>query len=1035
MIDKPGPSDVQTDTPTVDLTQAPPDDSPTLVRTPRPGDSSGLNNSHRAAGDSSGCAPGKRLGKYELLELAGRGGMGEVWKARDTELKRTVAVKRLPWASGQDIERLRRVAQFIGKLSHPNIAPLYEFQAEPPFLAMQFIDGTSIDRASGDRIAHLRDAARAVHYAHSQGILHRDLKPANIMVSRDGQVYVLDFGLARELQGELTAISRTGDLLGTPSYMAPEQANGESQRIGPHTDVYGLGATLYALLAGRAPFSGATTYSILKKVIEQDPPSPGGNADLQTIALKALEKDPAKRYASALEMGDDLQRYLDNEPIMARPASAIYRLRKRIQRRPLVAFLMLLIVVGIGFELGLLAWKNRQLDQANRELAGRNTALDAERERLRLQGELHQIAQRLALHEDALARSNCALNEIYDDLNALLDRLAELGDQHTEEGALRYLRARALLLLQREAQAIEEFSAALQSAQDTWPNLNSLAYFGRAEAQLLLVQDLLMQSTLEGSTLKNEIDTVVERMLADFRLAGEGDLPEVPRTLAELWIQFNREELYDIVAEASRQIAHGGRSEAFYLLRGLARPLHEREKSIEDFRASLALYWAQPRVHFLLGKFSEDLTQGQPHHAEADNALLSYGAAIRLKPDYWLAYHRRGRLHLERGEAELAIADYEKVRELKPDFAEAHFYLAVALRKQGSWQAAVEHFDTAASMADGYTAALIESSRTKKLACEDLLALAETDDRERQRAEWNQDKAEFEKLVLDLQEQNQADEQLKIELMAGAEYLVQDAYTRAEQVHDGMLAEGGALGAPDRGQPSSSPVEDAESTSLRWLRELLFADRNTVVEAPGSAQLGDVTVRSGFAAPPAPDSMQSHRGELKMLEALAQNLAQGSEQRPQISGDEVDEIVTWELGLGEQLLIEQRLEEASKAGQLVTRLNGRESRGHLLHGDALALQGDFAGAEAAYTRALERGARELALLQRRVLVRVAQGDQQGAEEDAARLQALLTAKATDLDERGPLRKAGLRVLEQLLADPTIADLLDEQTKQLLEARR
>ncbi len=1019
------PAEVQSDSPTVDLRTIPADDSPTLV----PPSDSGLEHSQLKAGDSSHTAPGSRLGKYELHEMVGRGGMGEVWRATDTELSRTVAVKRLPWASGADLTRLRREAQIIGKLQHPHIAPLYDFHTDPPFLAMQFIDGVSIDRAPGDRIAALRDAARAVHYAHEQGILHRDVKPANIMVSREGQAFVLDFGLAREVKGDLTAISRTGDLLGTPSYMAPEQANGETERIGPRTDVYGLGGTLYAILAGRAPFNGATTYSILKKVIEQDPPSPGGNADLVTIAMKCLEKEPAKRYESAAALADDLQRFLDNEPIHARPASAIYRLRKRIQRRPLVALLLLLLVLGTGFELATLLYKNNQLerqaaalDAANQDLEQQYRKLERERERLWLQGQLHEIAQKLGLHEDALARRDSDLGAIYADLRGLAERLGTLAEAHPAEGAVRYLRARAYLLLQEEARAVEEFAAALEGSEGHWPHLEPLAYFGRAEAQLRLVQDLMMEAAVEGSGVADEINRVVERMLEDFRLAGEGDLPAVPRTVAELWIQFNRQELFETVARATEQIANGGRSEAFYLLRGLARPLDERLDSIADFEASLRLHWAQPRVHFLLGKYLEDASPA-PHSRHAERALASYGAAIRLKPDYWLAYHRRGQLHLDRGAAALALADFDRVRSLKPDFAEAHFYTALALRETGRWADAVEAFDHAVALNEAFHLARVESARTEMQVCNELLAEQGNTD-----TGGGAGKGELDMLFAALD--GVAQEKMRAEVLAGADYLAKSApddRDRFQRVQMAARSRGGVVEttADAALEEAERELEDRAAFGLFEELKELFMGRPPAPEAVAG---------SAFPGPPPPEGAVQTAADGQVYGRLWESFATTGSADHTVDADELTAVMRWEVGKGEQLLLQQRLGEALEAAHVALQLDLHDPRGYLLLGDVLVFEGELDAAEEAYTQALACGAPELPLRRRRALVRYALQSGEGASEDTAHLRRLQAEKSpTGAEDGDALPEAAAEVLRTLREQLEARDVeLDAEILRLLE---
>ncbi len=268
---------------------------------------------------------------YEVLEELGRGGMGVVFKARQTALKRLVALKMIltgPLADGEQIARFRGEAEALARLKHPNIVEIYEIgEAEgKPYLALELVEGGGLDRKLAGTPMPAREAAglvetlaRALHFAHVHGVIHRDLKPANVLLSADGQPKITDFGLAKVLEAD-SGVTRTGAVLGTPSYMAPEQAGGDLPAIGPRTDVYALGATLYEALTGRPPFKGASMLDTLEQVRFAEPASPSRlqmklPRDLATICLKCLRKAPDQRYQSAMALADDLRRFLDNEPI------------------------------------------------------------------------------------------------------------------------------------------------------------------------------------------------------------------------------------------------------------------------------------------------------------------------------------------------------------------------------------------------------------------------------------------------------------------------------------------------------------------------------------------------------------------------------------------------------------------------------------------------------------------------------------------------------------------------------------------------
>lgn len=289
---------------------------------------------------------------YQILERLGHGGMGVVYKARQQSLGRVVALKMIlagPHASAAELTRFRREAEVVARLAHPNIVQIYEVGEHDgrPFLSLEYIEGGGLDRKLGGAPMPAREAAelveilaRAIHHANAQGIIHRDLKPANVLLSANGVPKITDFGLAR--QGPGSGETRSGDILGTPSYMAPEQASGRNSEIGPPTDVYALGATLYELLTGRPPFRADNAIETLRQVVDQEPVSPSQlqpsvPRDLVTICLKCLQKSPAKRYATAEAMADDLHRFLEGQPIIARQTPSWERAAKWARRRPALA--------------------------------------------------------------------------------------------------------------------------------------------------------------------------------------------------------------------------------------------------------------------------------------------------------------------------------------------------------------------------------------------------------------------------------------------------------------------------------------------------------------------------------------------------------------------------------------------------------------------------------------------------------------------------------------------------------------------------
>jgi WD40 repeat protein/tRNA A-37 threonylcarbamoyl transferase component Bud32 len=341
----------------------------------------------------------RNFGDYDLLEEIARGGMGIVYKARQTSLNRIVAVKMIRagvFASELDITRFHAEAQAAAGLRHPNIIAIHEVgeHDERHYFSMDYVEGRNLAELvrqhpwSATRAARcLRAIAEAVHYAHERGILHRDLKPSNVIVDALDEPHLTDFGLAIQIEGA-SALTLSGVILGTPSYMAPEQTGGRRAEIGVGTDVYALGAILYELLTGRAPYQGESPLDTIKLVRDADPVSPRRlnpciPRDLETIALRCLDKEPKRRYGTALELAEDLGRFLRHEPIRARPTQAWEHGLKWIHRNPWKAALAGAgtLAVLAALRLWLEVETNQRLTALNVELTAANTrAEDAQRQ-------------------------------------------------------------------------------------------------------------------------------------------------------------------------------------------------------------------------------------------------------------------------------------------------------------------------------------------------------------------------------------------------------------------------------------------------------------------------------------------------------------------------------------------------------------------------------------------------------------------------------------------------------------------------------
>ncbi len=329
--------------------------------------------SHVAAGDESGGDPAATLpmpnrpagdpgptlpydlGDYELLDVLGRGGMGVVYRARQNDLNRIVAVKMIRsgmLAGEAEVRRFYTEAQAAARLHHPGIVSVHQFgqRLGHHFFSMEYIQGTDLQRKinsatmdAKDAARYVRDVARAIHHAHQKDVLHRDLKPANVLIDEQDQIHVTDFGLAKHLDSD-SSVTGSGAAVGTPHYMAPEQAGGHSDRATRESDVYSLGGILFACVTGRPPIVADTVVQTLMDVIHKPPPRirsicPDAPLDLETIVDKCLEKNPAKRYHSAERLADELDAFLEGRPIAARPRSAVIKTWHWLDGVPIVGAL------------------------------------------------------------------------------------------------------------------------------------------------------------------------------------------------------------------------------------------------------------------------------------------------------------------------------------------------------------------------------------------------------------------------------------------------------------------------------------------------------------------------------------------------------------------------------------------------------------------------------------------------------------------------------------------------------------------------
>jgi serine/threonine protein kinase/Flp pilus assembly protein TadD len=637
---------------------------------------------------------------YEIVGELGRGGMGVVYKARHLRLNRLVALKMVLAGAHADQQQLGRFlaeAEAVAQLQHPSIVQIYEFghHNDLPYFSLEFVDGGSLQQKINAKPQPIREAAGmmetlalAISFAHQNGIIHRDLKPANVLLTKDGFPKITDFGLAKKLEGD-SSQTKSGTLMGTPSYMAPEQARGDVKDIGPLADVYSLGVILYELITGRTPFLGASILDTLQQVRSQEPVPPSRlqpkvPRDLETICLKCLQKDSAKRYASAGDLAADLHRFLTGEPIQARPVGAVEKSWRWCKRNPykastIAAAAAVLVVAGI---------------------ATANTMARAAQDRQTANRAREAADVRLQQATEAVQAGNYRrAQDLLSSPDPQLETIAELADTKARHDEL-----------QKQVAAFAEFKELLDNAR--YYGLFGKGALDKAQdycRQVVAIYDQIDKRTDKGQyglpPLDNQQDTLFhEDAFEAFLVAAQVEMAlcrgdEAKRETARRALEW--------FAQAEpllppTWIFFKKRSELWHWLDpAKEKQDQERARSIAPTSA-VDLFWASFEEHKEAKAAKKDSPLAQEHY---ERAIRGFARLVEIRPEHFWAYLDCANCLEELGRRNEAIVGLSQCIHIRGDVAWPYFNRGRIHNLLKEYPEAIKDLNTALSLHENYAEA------------------------------------------------------------------------------------------------------------------------------------------------------------------------------------------------------------------------------------------------------------------------------------------------------------------------------------------
>ncbi|MBI5777932.1 MAG: tetratricopeptide repeat protein [Planctomycetes bacterium] len=694
----------------------------------------------------------EQFGKYRLISKLGQGGMGTVYLAYDAMLKRQIALKTLMLEDTESTARFMREARATAKLKHANIVNVYEagVVGKTYYLTMDYIEGISLadmiksrDKTlTPKRIAQIiHDVALALEYAHKNDIIHRDIKPGNILIDNAGHVYLTDFGLAKELNGLDRSLTMSGTALGTPDYMAPEQAMGKKDLVDQRSDVFSLGATLYHTLTGQVPFQGMELYEVLNKVVNHDPPTPSSiivvHKDLETICIKCLDKDKSRRYQGMAELAEDLRRYIEGEPIQARRISAATKLWRRVQKNKTItisvagaAVLLLAVIIELAISSGQAKERvevyraeayrlfgEKKYDQALiacekiREITTEDEKINELRQKCLAEVESQKA---LFIEKDERVRRRAEAKMVLDraERAPTADKKIEIAGEALKIDPTFAEAYQLLGLVYKDkfdySKAVECFSKAIEFS----PEL-AYAYYERAMIMTFWDMPKKALSDLE-MVLKYDPESYMGHFARGCIEGAQGKYDEAIESYTKV---IKLHPNYSL-AYSKRGSAYAIKNELDLAIADFTKAIRLDPKDSEAYNNRGLVYYQKKETTKAIADWTE-VIRIDPKCAEAytnrgntykekgelDKAISDYTEAIRLDPKCFEVYDNRGNVYDDKGESDKAIADWTEAIRLSPKYVLGYYKRGFAYRRKGEIDKAITDWTEAIQLDPRYAEA------------------------------------------------------------------------------------------------------------------------------------------------------------------------------------------------------------------------------------------------------------------------------------------------------------------------------------------